>query len=141
MVEEASSDLVAVWEIHLADGIHMIEFEHGTTSGKRVVRINRQEILRKEWMFKLVGTESFNVGKNKTLCVIKIEPVGGFTYQYTLEVQNGLLCENMLILNIKFSGGWEIFQEVHRVSGEDNEDLDPASGGHDVQGGAGEGHS
>ena len=25
MVEEASSDLVAVWEIHLADGIHMIE--------------------------------------------------------------------------------------------------------------------
>ena len=55
MVEEASSDLVAVWEIHLADGIHMIEFEHGTTSGKRVVRINRQEILRKEWMFKLVG--------------------------------------------------------------------------------------
>ena len=29
MVEEASSDLVAVWEIHLADGIHMIEFEHG----------------------------------------------------------------------------------------------------------------
>ena len=141
MVEEASSDLVAVWEIHLADGIHMIEFEHGTTSGKRVVRINRQEILRKEWMFKLVGTESFNVGKNKTLCVIKIEPVGGFTYQYTLEVQNSMLCENMLILNIESSGGWEIFQEVHRVSGEDNEDLDPACGGHDVQGGAGEGHS
>ena len=88
MVEETSSDLVAVWEIHLADGVHMIEFEHGTTSGKRVVRINRQEILRKEWMFKLVGTESFNVGKSGTLCVIKIEPVGGFTYQYTLEVQN-----------------------------------------------------
>ena len=87
-MEDASSDLVAVWEVHLADGIHMIEFEHGTTSGKRVIRVNREELLRKEWMFKLVGTESFNVGKSKTLCVIKIEPVGGFTYQYTLEVQH-----------------------------------------------------
>merc|ERR1711971_1428566 len=36
--------------------------------------------------FKLVGNESFQVGKSKTVCVIKIEPVGGFTYQYTLEV-------------------------------------------------------
>ena len=34
----------------------------------------------------LVGTETFKVGKTQTSCVIKIEPVGGFTYQYTLEV-------------------------------------------------------
>ena len=38
-------------------------------------------------MFKLVGGETFNVGKSKTQCTIKIEPVGGFTYQYTLEVE------------------------------------------------------
>ena len=94
-MEDASSDLVAVWEVHLADGIHMIEFEHGTTSGKRVIRVNREEILRKEWMFKLVGTESFNVGKSKTLCVIKIEPVGGFTYQYSLEVTSQSVQCNM----------------------------------------------
>ena len=62
------------------------EFEHGTTSGKRVVRVNREEIYRKDWMFKLVGNETFHVGKSRTLCTIKIEPVGGFTYQYTLEV-------------------------------------------------------
>ena len=143
MVEEASTDLVAVWEIHLADGVHMIELEHGTTSGKRVVRINREEILRKEWMFKLVGTESFNVGKNRTLCVIKIEPVGGFTYQYSLEVRNNApsLISIALIFQNLFLGWWEIFQEVHRDSGEDNEDLDPARGGHDVPGGAREGHS
>ena len=51
-----------------------------------MIRVNKEEIFRKEWMFKLVGNESFHVGKTKTLCVIKIEPVGGFTYQYTLEV-------------------------------------------------------
>ena len=62
------------------------EFEHGTTSGKRVVRVNREEVYRKDWLFKLVGTETFHVGKSRTLCTIKIEPVGGFTYQYTLEV-------------------------------------------------------
>ena len=35
-------------------------------------------------MFKLVGNEVFKIGKNNA--VIKIEPVGGFTYQYSLEV-------------------------------------------------------
>ena len=37
-------------------------------------------------MFKLVGTESFTVGKSETNCLIKIEPYGGFSYQYCLEV-------------------------------------------------------
>ena len=91
-------------------------------------------------MFKLVGTESFNVGKNGTLCVIKIEPVGGFTYQYTLEVQKTVPGILININNKIFLGRREIFQEVHRDSGEDNEDLDPSCGGHDVPGGAGEGH-
>ena len=83
---EAGTDLVAVWEVHLADGIHVIEFEHGTTSGKRVLKVDREVILKNDWMFKLVGTESFKVGKNKTPCTILIEPVEGFTYQYSLEV-------------------------------------------------------
>lgn len=34
------TDLVAVWEVALSDGIHKIEFEHGTTSGKRVVYVD-----------------------------------------------------------------------------------------------------
>ena len=45
-----------------------------------------QEVLRRDWMFKLVGTETFTVGKNKAACSIKIEPVGGFSYEYSLEV-------------------------------------------------------
>ena len=31
-------DLVAVWEVSLAEGKFLIEFEHGTTTGKRVTR-------------------------------------------------------------------------------------------------------
>merc|ERR1712037_233737 len=81
-----TGDLVAVWEIHLSDGVHSVEFEHGTTSGKRVVRIDGKEVLRHDWMFKLVGTETFKVGKSNATCVIKIDPVGGFASQYSLMV-------------------------------------------------------
>ena len=34
------SDLVAVWDIALSDGVHKVEFEHGTTTGKRVIRVD-----------------------------------------------------------------------------------------------------
>jgi len=39
------SDLVAVWEIALSDGVHKVEFEHGTTSGKRVVYVDGKVML------------------------------------------------------------------------------------------------
>jgi hypothetical protein len=35
-----SGDLVATWNILIADGKHKIEFEHGTTSGKRIIRVD-----------------------------------------------------------------------------------------------------
>lgn len=35
-----SDDLVAKWNISLTDGKYKIEFEHGTTSGRRVIRVN-----------------------------------------------------------------------------------------------------
>ena len=35
-----SRDIVAVWEVDLSDGVYRIEFEHGTTTGKRVIHIN-----------------------------------------------------------------------------------------------------
>ena len=34
------SDLVAIWEVPLSDKVHKIEFEHGTTTGKRIVRVD-----------------------------------------------------------------------------------------------------
>jgi len=36
----ASSDLVAKWDVTLSDKVHRVEFEHGTTTGKRVIRVD-----------------------------------------------------------------------------------------------------
>lgn len=35
-----NEDTVAVWKLPLADGIHEIEFEHGTATGKRIIRLD-----------------------------------------------------------------------------------------------------
>lgn len=35
-----STDLAGVWEVALSDGVHRIEFEHGTTTGKRVIFVD-----------------------------------------------------------------------------------------------------
>ena len=39
------SDLVASWEVALSDGMYKIEFEHGTTTGKRVITVNNKVIM------------------------------------------------------------------------------------------------
>lgn len=33
-------DVVATWKVPLSDGIHKVEFQHGTASGKRVIIID-----------------------------------------------------------------------------------------------------
>lgn len=57
--------------------------------------LKKKEIMRQNWMFKLVGQENFTIGKNKF--IISINSTSGFTYEYTLEV-NGKnyekFCEN-----------------------------------------------
>ncbi|VDO16010.1 unnamed protein product [Brugia timori] len=40
--------------------------------------------MRRNWMFSLVGKEIFDIGKFK--CVINVEALGTFLYEYTLEV-------------------------------------------------------
>uniref|UniRef100_A0A3P8SBN7 Fas apoptotic inhibitory molecule b n=1 Tax=Amphiprion percula TaxID=161767 RepID=A0A3P8SBN7_AMPPE len=79
-------DVVAVWEVALSDGVYRIEFAHGTTTGKRVVYVNGKEVVRKDWMFKLVGKETFMVGGASTKATINIEAISGFAYEYSLEV-------------------------------------------------------
>lgn len=37
-----SGELVAVWDMDLSDGVHRIQFAHGTTTGKRLVFVNGQ---------------------------------------------------------------------------------------------------
>ncbi|KGL72350.1 Fas apoptotic inhibitory molecule 1, partial [Tinamus guttatus] len=92
---EKMTDLVAVWEVALSDGVHKIEFEHGTTSGKRVVYVDGKEQIRKEWMFKLVGKETFTVGAAKTKAAINIDAVSGFAYEYTLDIDGKSLKKYM----------------------------------------------
>ncbi|KAM4711351.1 fas apoptotic inhibitory molecule 1-like [Anableps anableps] len=79
-------DVVAVWEVALSDGVYRIEFAHGTTTGKRVVCVNGTEVIRKDWMFKLVGKETFTVGSANTKATINIEAISGFAYEYSLNV-------------------------------------------------------
>uniref|UniRef100_UPI00398F48DE fas apoptotic inhibitory molecule a n=1 Tax=Pristiophorus japonicus TaxID=55135 RepID=UPI00398F48DE len=99
------ADLVAVWEVALSDGVHKIEFEHGTTSGKRVVYVDGKEIIRRDWMFKLVGKETFAVGSTKTKATINIDAVSGFAYEYTLEI-NGKSLKKYMENRSKTTNTW-----------------------------------
>eukprot|EP00118_Oscarella_pearsei_P001053 m.6477 g.6477 ORF g.6477 m.6477 type:complete len:186 (+) comp15978_c0_seq1:193-750(+) len=81
-------DFSAKWTVPLSDGVHTVQFEHGTTSGKRVIVVDGEEVFRKNWMFRLVGKEHFQVGK-KRACV-KIE-AQGLTYEYVLDVDGKTL--------------------------------------------------
>lgn len=47
------SHLVAYWSVPLIDGTHTVEFEHGTTSGKRVLRIDGKVSYSREITFTL----------------------------------------------------------------------------------------
>lgn len=96
------SHLVAYWSVPLIDGTHTVEFEHGTTSGKRVLRIDGKvsyfptqnkriiaifkEIFRKEWMFKLVGDLKFAIGKQQAKCELRVDPIPPFSFSYSLLV-------------------------------------------------------
>ncbi|XP_071387041.1 fas apoptotic inhibitory molecule 1-like [Centroberyx affinis] len=106
-------DLVAVWEVALSDGVYRIEFAHGTTTGKRVVYVNGQEVVRKDWMFKLVGKETFTVGGTQTRATINIEAITGFAYEYSLEV-GGKSLEKFIDNRAKSTKTW-----LHKVDGED----------------------
>ncbi|XP_023220836.1 fas apoptotic inhibitory molecule 1-like [Centruroides sculpturatus] len=98
-----SSDLIGVWEVRLSDRVHRVEFEHGTASGRRVLRVDGKEILRRDWMFRLVGSETFEIGKTK--CCINIRPTNGFNYEYTLSV-NGRELQKFLETQSKILKTW-----------------------------------
>ncbi|CAK5102186.1 unnamed protein product [Meloidogyne enterolobii] len=74
------NDLVATWTVPMSDKVYKIEFDHGTTTGKRILRVNGKEIIKHDWMFKLVGREIFELNG------VNIEAVGIFAYEYTLQV-------------------------------------------------------
>ncbi|KAI5193463.1 Fas Apoptotic Inhibitory Molecule 1 [Manis pentadactyla] len=107
------TDLVAIWDVALSDGVHKIEFEHGTMSGKRVVYVDGKEEIRKDWMFKLVGKETFCIGAAKTKATINIDAISGFAYEYTLEI-NGKSLKKYMENRSKTTNTW-----VLHLDGED----------------------
>lgn len=46
-----------VWKVPLGSGNHVIEFLHGTTTGSRQIKVDGIEMLKHDWMFRLVGEE------------------------------------------------------------------------------------
>lgn len=65
----------ARWEVPLNDGLLVIEFLHGTATGRRVVKVDGKVVINREWMFRLVGDEVIQHGENKF--VIRVDPIPG----------------------------------------------------------------
>lgn len=53
----------------------MIEFDHGTATGRRVVKVDGKVVVNREWMFRLVGDEVVQIGDDKF--VIRVDPIPG----------------------------------------------------------------
>ncbi|XP_043488732.1 fas apoptotic inhibitory molecule 1 [Polistes fuscatus] len=100
---ESSNEPTARWTVPLNDGNHVIEFEHGTATGRRIVKIDNEELVRREWMFRLVGDELFTF--NGTKFVIRVDPIPGFKYSYTLWV-NGKNYKNFVQSQSKILKSW-----------------------------------
>lgn len=73
----------------------------------------QQEVIRKDWMFKLVGKETFTVGGANTKATINIEAISGFAYEYTLEV-DGKSLQKFIDNRAKTTKTWLL-----KVGGED----------------------
>ncbi len=86
-------------------------FLSGTTSGKRIVRVDNKEVVRHDWLFKLVGRETFKIGKHH--CTINIDAVSGFAYEYSLDV-DGKPLEKFTENRSKISRTWTL-----QLDGED----------------------
>lgn len=78
------SCIVAEWRVPISGMLYKVEFEHGKTSGKRVIWVNGKEVFRNDWMFKLVGDVAFHI--ENVQCIIRVIPTEGFRYEYHLIV-------------------------------------------------------
>ncbi|KAH8309114.1 fas apoptotic inhibitory molecule 1 isoform X1 [Drosophila kikkawai] len=77
-------NIVAQWCVPINGKMYRIELEHGTTSGRRMIWVNGREVLRRDWMFKLVGEDTFHI--DQTRCIIRVDPAPGFKYEYSLYI-------------------------------------------------------
>ncbi|XP_029731502.2 fas apoptotic inhibitory molecule 1 [Aedes albopictus] len=98
-------EVVARWRVPMHGKVYEIEFEHGTASGKRVLWIDKEEIFRRDWMFKLVGEDTFKLDDKR--CIIRVDPLPGFKYCYSLFV-DGKSYEQFTESQAKALKTWEI---------------------------------
>lgn len=98
-------DVVARWNVPLKGKVHAVEFEHGPLlTGKRVVVVDGKVIVRKDFMFNLIGTESFCIGSTK--CHVAIEnSTSVWEFKYTLHV-DGKPLESFLRESKKRTRTW-----------------------------------
>ncbi|KAI4500498.1 hypothetical protein M0802_004460 [Mischocyttarus mexicanus] len=89
---ESSNEPTARWTVPLNDGNHVIEFEHGTATGRRIVKIDDEELVRREWMFRLVGDELFTF--NGTKFVIRVDPIPVEGFVLSIRIRCGLMGKN-----------------------------------------------
>ncbi|GAB0099602.1 Fas apoptotic inhibitory molecule 1 [Sergentomyia squamirostris] len=83
-VNYARREVAAEWRVPLGGRVFRVEFEHGTASGRRVLWVDEREIFRRDWMFKLVGEDSFHL--DGVRCILRVDPAPGFKYNYALFV-------------------------------------------------------
>lgn len=67
----SKNDLVARWVVPVRGKLFDIELEHGTISGKRVIWVNGEEVLRRDMMYRLVGEDTFFLDEDKR-CIIHV---------------------------------------------------------------------
>lgn len=67
----SKSDVVARWVIPIKGKLYDIELEHGTISGKRVIWVNGEEVLRRDMMYRLVGEDNFWLEDKR--CIIHVK--------------------------------------------------------------------
>lgn len=66
----SKNDVVARWVIPVRGKLYDIELEHGTISGKRVIWVNGEEVLRRDMMYRLVGEDIFFLDDKR--CIIHV---------------------------------------------------------------------
>lgn len=99
------NDVVARWIFPIHGKIFDIELEHGSISGKRVIWVNGEEILRRDMMYRLVGEDVFFVEDKR--CIVHIFPSSGFKYDYKLFI-DGVEVELYNLAQSKILKTWEI---------------------------------
>lgn len=110
----------------MSDGNHVVEFEHGTATGRRIVKIDGDVIVHRDWMFRLVGDEVFMF--NNTKFVIRVDPMPGrVSSSYVFATINILLFHDSYLnrseIFLLVVGEWKKLQAICSITNKNFRDL------------------